>query len=779
MSYNIVPYNGEEEFVFLSYCHQDQKYVYPLIEKMQAKGYRIWYDQGINPGSEWLDVIADKLNKCAAVLACISKNAIGSHNCKKELNFSAQQNKSILLLFIEDFEPPLGLKMLLANYQAIKGYEYESQDQYIDRVYQAEILHDCVGDPPSKPEKFRVSFLSEDQKAEIQSDCYLYGELVALPDPPTSFDHNEFRKKFLRWQFIQGTNLDNLNRCMGNATFFALYERESGINPPSPAKDPDTTIIAEGYLKPLNNNILPISIGRDITMFGRSSIPTSSINYALIGRKHATIQVRGGSCYIQDCNSKNGTYINGEQIDPGSENRLYHNDIISFAGEEYRLEMIRNKKPREQLLFTVQFLLDDGKTIVLDRQFKQNEKIIFPTLSNKQPDEQNYYEFEKWEQILGENYSEEKGCLCDVIFKAVFRKRAIEYRIMFLDDHDQIICENMLVYGQQIQFPEEPIKNPDASNLYTFQEWLLVSGNVSHVEHICRGDATYKAKYTITRREYCVRFFDEDGIKIIEEQRHCFNDKVELPRIAKKECLETENSNIDNWQFTHGAELLSGNICVGDADYVACSREAGTVMADGSLVRVSTKDVIPVAQTIYLFSTHEISLKSGVENSGESKNYVKVFTRLSKFYIEKCFINDSVLVNGIEIEHAQSTQIFSGDMITLYGEQYRAVSRHKRENNQKKDTNAAYLLFNDEKFNLEDQTQRVGRNAIPQLSDKTVSRYHATISCREGTYYIVDQSKNGTSINGELLDKLVEHKLESGDKIRFADVECEFKKKNE
>jgi len=781
MSNRIAPYNGEEAYIFLSYCHNDKAYVYPLIEKMQTKGYRIWYDQGINPGSEWLDVIADKLSKSAAVIACISKNAIESHNCKKELNFSAQQNKNILLLFIEDIEPPLGLKMLLASFQAIKCYVYDSQDQCIDRVLQAETLYVCQGNPLTELEKYRVSFLSENQTAEIQAAYYLNGELVTLPDPPMRTDHGDFQKEFLRWQLIQGTNLDNSNRCMGDAVYSAVYKEEVRINPVISEIDLEKTIVAEGYLVPLNKNNLPISIGKDMTMIGRGALSRSSINYALVGRKHAIVQIRGGSCYLQDCKSANGTYINGEQIDPEKEQILYHNDIVSFAGEEYRLEMLRNKKTREQLLFRAQFLLDDGLTIVEERQFNKSEKITFPLLTNKQPDEQYLYEFEKWEQIFGENYIEEKGCLCDLKFRAVFRKSAVEYRIIFLDDHDQIIRENMVAYGQKIQFPEKPIKNPDESNLYSFEEWQLVSGNVPDIEGVCSGAATYKAEYITTKREYHVRFFDEDGITIIEEQKHFYNENVELPPIAPVVDSEAIKSSIENWQFTRGVELSAGNICVGDVDYVACAKEAGTVMADGFLVRVSTKDVIPVAETLFLFSTHVISPNIGAEVTGESKNHVKIFSRLSKLYIERNSINNVVLVNGIELKHAQQTQIYCDDIVRLFDEQYRVVSKYKRESCQTDEARHAYLLFSDGRFDIEHSPLRIGRNEAPQLSNKTVSRDHAIISCREGIYYIVDlpTSKNGTSINGVMLDKLVEHKLENGDRIRFADIECEFKKKND
>jgi len=90
-------------------------------------------------------------------------------------------------------------------------------------------------------------------------------------------------------------------------------------------------------------------------------------------------------------------------------------------------------------------------------------------------------------------------------------------------------------------------------------------------------------------------------------------------------------------------------------------------------------------------------------------------------------------------------------------------------------------LFNDGKLYIKEMTHRVGCNEIPQFYYKTVSHYHVANTCREGAYYFkeIAELRNGTSINGVLLDKQIEYKLKRGDKIRFADIECEFRMGNE
>ena len=52
---NVKPYEGDKEFIFISYSHKDNALVFPVIEKLAENGFRVWYDEGIDPGSEWPD----------------------------------------------------------------------------------------------------------------------------------------------------------------------------------------------------------------------------------------------------------------------------------------------------------------------------------------------------------------------------------------------------------------------------------------------------------------------------------------------------------------------------------------------------------------------------------------------------------------------------------------------------------------------------------------------------------------------------------------------------
>ena len=75
-SCNFRPYEGDKPFVFISYAHKDSKTVYPILERMNRDGYRIWFDDGIIPSSEWPEYIAQKIDKCAIFIFFMFKDVV-------------------------------------------------------------------------------------------------------------------------------------------------------------------------------------------------------------------------------------------------------------------------------------------------------------------------------------------------------------------------------------------------------------------------------------------------------------------------------------------------------------------------------------------------------------------------------------------------------------------------------------------------------------------------------------------------------------------------------
>ena len=125
ISTNFKAYEGNEPFIFISYAHMDSAFVYPTLDYLYARGYRIWYDDGINSGEEWGQSVAQNLKRSTLVLAFISENMILSQNCRREVYFAVSNKIQILPIFIKDYiDMPEGLAMQLELTQSIIRNKY-------------------------------------------------------------------------------------------------------------------------------------------------------------------------------------------------------------------------------------------------------------------------------------------------------------------------------------------------------------------------------------------------------------------------------------------------------------------------------------------------------------------------------------------------------------------------------------------------------------------------------------------------------------------------------
>lgn len=85
MAERIPAYEGRDPFLFVSYAHLNSEKVLPVIQALFADKYRVWYDEGIAPGSEWPKNIEDHLKVASAVVVFVSEDSLRSPNCENEV----------------------------------------------------------------------------------------------------------------------------------------------------------------------------------------------------------------------------------------------------------------------------------------------------------------------------------------------------------------------------------------------------------------------------------------------------------------------------------------------------------------------------------------------------------------------------------------------------------------------------------------------------------------------------------------------------------------------
>ena len=158
-------YLGDEPYIFISYSHMDFKLTYPEIERYHNKGYNIWYDEGIAPGNEWLEEIAEALLGCSLLVVFISKNSISSRNIKNEVNLALNEDIPILPIYLEEVELPAELKLKLSSSKSILKYVL-TDEEYMFACFSA---FKDIGIESSKNDEIEefLNRFNEDEDDEI------------------------------------------------------------------------------------------------------------------------------------------------------------------------------------------------------------------------------------------------------------------------------------------------------------------------------------------------------------------------------------------------------------------------------------------------------------------------------------------------------------------------------------------------------------------------------------------------------------------------------------
>ena len=143
-------YEGNAPYIFVSYCHKDKDSVLPVIESMAENGYRIWYDKGIHPGSEWPEIVAEHLEQCAVFLIFISDHYMQSQNCIREIHFAVARNKKMISVMMEPVRLTPGVEMQLCVSQALHYDQYSDKKMFYKDLYRAEALVGCKTVSPSE-----------------------------------------------------------------------------------------------------------------------------------------------------------------------------------------------------------------------------------------------------------------------------------------------------------------------------------------------------------------------------------------------------------------------------------------------------------------------------------------------------------------------------------------------------------------------------------------------------------------------------------------------------
>lgn len=126
-------YSGLGKYAFVSYSHKNAGVVLDVINRLTSRGVHIWYDENLGPSDEYIEVIAEKVEKSDFFIAFLSEDSLSSRYCRDEIRFAYESGKDMMIIYVDRCELSAGYKMMLNGVQSFTlGDKIEKES--IDKI---------------------------------------------------------------------------------------------------------------------------------------------------------------------------------------------------------------------------------------------------------------------------------------------------------------------------------------------------------------------------------------------------------------------------------------------------------------------------------------------------------------------------------------------------------------------------------------------------------------------------------------------------------------------
>ena len=92
--------------VFLSYASEDRERIEPLVKRLEAEGWSVWWDRALIVGPSFEEKIEEALADACCVVVAWSEHSVRSRWCRAEAAEGIERNILVPVL-IDDVRPPL------------------------------------------------------------------------------------------------------------------------------------------------------------------------------------------------------------------------------------------------------------------------------------------------------------------------------------------------------------------------------------------------------------------------------------------------------------------------------------------------------------------------------------------------------------------------------------------------------------------------------------------------------------------------------------------------
>lgn len=146
-------YQGNLPHIYVGFSYRDEQQAQAIIQGLQQRGYRVFFDQGIQAGSDWSCPVIRHLNNCTVFLPVLTRNFMRSQNCVQELHYALAQGLPILPIYLEDLTSENCWEMPLNKLTSLWYTASQDDSSFWKAICSSEILNPCLNKPSVTPAK--------------------------------------------------------------------------------------------------------------------------------------------------------------------------------------------------------------------------------------------------------------------------------------------------------------------------------------------------------------------------------------------------------------------------------------------------------------------------------------------------------------------------------------------------------------------------------------------------------------------------------------------------
>lgn len=109
--------------MFVAYSRKDSDTCRKIVGELRSQGLNVFYDQYIQGGEEWRDMLAWNIKNCSVLMVLFTGNSKNSPQVRKEVNLATSHSKSIIPVMVENVTLEGGLELELNGINFIPYFD--------------------------------------------------------------------------------------------------------------------------------------------------------------------------------------------------------------------------------------------------------------------------------------------------------------------------------------------------------------------------------------------------------------------------------------------------------------------------------------------------------------------------------------------------------------------------------------------------------------------------------------------------------------------------------